>query len=112
MLQLQQRGDDVNNHAGVNMVLEAVMQFSAPSSSDADGIEASLNQRRPECVRRDFSAFITQMNDKYNFVGIVKGRLTQKYRIDGIEKMARESDIVEDLVDELREAKEQKSNLT
>lgn len=103
MLQLQQRGDDIDNHSGVNMVLEVVMQVSK-SNMDADGFDASLSQRRPDCVRRDFSAFITQMNEKYNFVGIVKGMLTKKYRVDGVEKYALDTDVADDLIDELRDA--------
>jgi phosphatidylinositol 4-kinase len=66
MLQLQQRGDNIYNHSGTSMVLECVMKYSKPRSDLPDST-------RPDCIKKDFSNFIGQMNEKYNYVGIVEG---------------------------------------
>lgn len=72
MLQLQQRGEDIYNHAGVSMMLECVMKHSRPRA-DAESLDAVSLQRRPDCVKRDFSSFVGQMNEKYTYAGIVQG---------------------------------------
>ena len=72
MLQLQQRGENIYNHAGVSMVLECVMMYSKPRAG-ADALDTASLNRRPDCVLKDFSSFIGQMNEKYNYAGIVQG---------------------------------------
>lgn len=72
MLQLQLKGDNIYNHSGISMVLECVMKYSKPRS-DAESLDTASLIRRPDCVKKDFSNFIGQMNEKYNYVGIVQG---------------------------------------
>ena len=72
MLQLQQRGENIYNHAGVSMVLECVMAYSKPRAG-ADALDTASINRRPDCVIKDFSSFIGQMNEKYNYAGVVQG---------------------------------------
>ncbi len=72
MLQLQQKGENIYNHSGVSMMLECVMKYSKPRP-DAESLDSQSLQRRPDCVKKDFSSFIGQMNEKYTYVGIVQG---------------------------------------
>ena len=53
---------NVYTHSGVSMVVECVMKDSKPRSE--------AESRRPECVKRDFSSFFSQMNEKNCYVGI------------------------------------------
>lgn len=69
MLQLQLRGGNIYDHSGVSMVLECVMKHSKSSSAvmqTSVGTEASK-------LNKEFTNFIGQMNEKYNFVGNVLG---------------------------------------
>ena len=72
MLQLQQQGENIYNHSGVSMMLECVMKYSKPRA-DAESLDSASLYRRPDCVKKDFSNFIGQMNEKYNYAGIVQG---------------------------------------
>ena len=72
MLQLQQKGENIYNHSGVSMMLDCVMKYSKPRA-DAESLDTQSLLRRPDCVKKDFSSFIGQMNEKYNYVGIVQG---------------------------------------
>lgn len=72
MLQLQQQGEDIYNHSGVSMMLECVMKYSKPRA-DAESLDSASLFRRPDCVKKDFSNFIGQMNEKYTYAGIVQG---------------------------------------
>lgn len=53
-------------------MLECVMKYSKPRS-DAESLDTQSLLRRPDCVKKDFTSFIGQMNEKYNYVGIVQG---------------------------------------
>ena len=72
MLQLQQNGDNIYDHSGVSMVLECVMKYSKPRA-EAESLDSASLIRRPDCVKKDFSSFVGQMNEKYNYVGIMQG---------------------------------------
>lgn len=72
MLQLQLQGSNIYNHAGISMVLECVMKFAKPRD-EAKLLDPATLNRRPDCFKKDFSNFIGQMNEKYNFVGVVRG---------------------------------------
>jgi phosphatidylinositol 4-kinase len=72
MLQLQQNGDNIYDHSGVSMVLECVMKYSKPRA-EAESLDSASLTRRPDCVKKDFSSFVGQMNEKYNYVGIMQG---------------------------------------
>ena len=63
---------NVYTHSGVSMVVECVMKYSKPRS-EAESLDSSSLTRRPECVKRDFSSFFSQMNEKNCYVGIVRG---------------------------------------
>lgn len=41
MIQLQQKGDDISNHSGINMVLDAIMHFSKPRA-DAEALDVKF----------------------------------------------------------------------
>ena len=57
MLQLQMRGDNVYSHSGVSMVLECLMRYSKPRA-DIESLDTTTLQRRPDCIKKDFSSFI------------------------------------------------------
>lgn len=67
MLQLQLRGGNIYDHSGVSMVLECVMKHS---KSTTVGSSTVAETTKPN---KDFTNFIGQMNEKYNFVGCVLG---------------------------------------
>lgn len=98
MLQLQQSGEDLYNHAGVSMMLECVMKHSKPRP-DAESLDTASLNRRPDCVKRDFSSFIGQMNEKYTYAGIVQG----------LRKNVTDANIVAQLAKEIRSATSAKS---
>lgn len=72
MLQLQLNGNDIYNHSGISMALECIMKYSK-LRSDTITLDSGSSIRRPDCIKKDFPNFVGQMNEKYNFVGIVQG---------------------------------------
>lgn len=70
MLKLRQRGENIYDHSGVSMILECVMKHSRPRA-DAESLDAGALHRRPNCIKMDFSNFVGQMNEKYNYTGYV-----------------------------------------
>jgi hypothetical protein len=99
MLQLQQQGDNIYQHTGVSMVLECVMKYSKLRTENEQLDSTSLS-RRPDCVKKDFSSFIGQMNEKYNYVGVVQGLC----------KTMNDSMVVKSLVKEMRQSCLKKSS--
>lgn len=93
MLQLQQRGDNINNHSGTSMVLECVMKYSK-ARGDVEMLDTASLSRRPDCIKKDFSNFIGLMNEKYNYVGIV----------EGLRKNLSETQLVKNLCAEMRQS--------
>jgi phosphatidylinositol 4-kinase len=57
MLQLQIHGDNIYTHSGMSMVLECLVKFSKPRS-DIESLDSATLQRRPDCIKKDFSSFI------------------------------------------------------
>ena len=72
MLQIQLKGNDIYNHSGISMVLECIMKYSK-FRTNISGLDSSSSIRRPDCIKKDFPNFVGQMNEKYNYVGIVQG---------------------------------------
>ncbi len=70
MLRLRQQGENIYDHSGVSMVLECVMKHSRPRS-EAEALDSTTLVRRPHCIKMDFTNFVGQMNEKYNYTGIV-----------------------------------------
>ncbi len=97
MIQLQLKGDNINSHAGISMVLDCVMKNSKLLT--ADTVVSAESSRRPECMRKDFVTFIGKMNEKYNYVGIVLGMC----------KNLNDSSLVNALCHEMRECCSKKS---
>lgn len=89
MLQLQQKGEDVYMHAGVSMMLECVMKYSKPRA-DVESLDSQSLSRRPDCVKKDFSSFIGQMNEKYTYVGIVQGLFKNNADIQVMKNLCQE----------------------
>lgn len=95
MLQLQLRGENVYSHSGVSMMLDCLMKYSKPRA-DIESLDSATLNRRPDCIKKDFAGFIGQMNEKYNFVGVVQGMLSKSVN--------EESSIVRQLVHEMRQS--------
>jgi phosphatidylinositol 4-kinase len=72
MLHLQLKGENIYNHSGVSMVLDCLMKYSKPKSN-IESLDSTSLSRRPDCIKKDFGSFISQMNERYNYVGVVQG---------------------------------------
>jgi phosphatidylinositol 4-kinase len=57
MLRLQINGKDIYSHSGISMVLDCLMKFSKPRFN-IESLDSTTLQRRPDCIKKDFSSFI------------------------------------------------------
>lgn len=98
MLQLQKNGGNIYDHSGVNMVLDVVMQYSKPKV-DGETLDSTLH-RRQKCDQRNFAAFIGQMNEKYNYIGLIQGMLENNLS-ENKKKFSNEDRIVDLLIKDM-----------
>lgn len=66
-----------------------VMKYSKPRA-DVESLDIQSLSCMPDCVKKDFSSFIGQMNEKYTYVGIVQGLFKNNTDIEVMKNLCQE----------------------